>query len=152
MYLVCASEHFGLLPPVTKPDVLEGTSTNAPTTSKVAGVLPRFTPPSQECIQNQKAPNVGSQNAVDRIMRVRLLTTESIRPVNPSSLSATTAPTTEPNIAITGGRLSIPFERHVHTAAIIRTRHMTNRTIVPISTVFDRFRDMKMPGIQSNSA
>ncbi|GJT36094.1 hypothetical protein Tco_0926513 [Tanacetum coccineum] len=70
---------------------------------------------------------------------------------NPSSLSATVTPTTEPSIAVTRGRLSVPSEHHVHAAAIVRTLHTTDRTTVPISTISDCFRDIKIPGIQSNS-
>ncbi|GKG21609.1 hypothetical protein Tco_0384204, partial [Tanacetum coccineum] len=60
------------------------TSTDVPTTCKVADVLQRSTPPSQECLQNLSAPNVASKNAVARNVRRCLLASESIRRVNPS--------------------------------------------------------------------
>nr|GEW44463.1 hypothetical protein [Tanacetum cinerariifolium] len=58
------AEHLGLSPAVRKPDVLEGTITNAPATN----------------------------NAADINVRKRLLIVEPVKPVNPISLSAITAP------------------------------------------------------------
>nr|GFA52972.1 helitron helicase-like domain-containing protein [Tanacetum cinerariifolium] len=78
------TRQLGLSPAVTKPDVLEGTSTDVSTTNKAVDALQRFTPPSQECLQSRYAPNAGSKNAVGRNVRRRLLSTKSIRPVNPS--------------------------------------------------------------------
>nr|GEW98799.1 hypothetical protein [Tanacetum cinerariifolium] len=78
------SEQLGLSPVVTKPDVLEGISTDVLTTCNAADVLQRFTSPSQEYLQNRYAPNVASKNSVGKNMRRRLLTTESIRHVTPS--------------------------------------------------------------------
>ncbi|GKF00896.1 hypothetical protein Tco_0027819 [Tanacetum coccineum] len=104
-------------------------------------------------------------------MRTHLLTTESIRPVNPNiDLTAerlglspvmtktdpqVTPPSQEPvnaSIDVTGGRLSVTSEHHVHDNDIVRTGHTTNRTTVPISIVFDRFRSLSRPKIRLATA
>ncbi|GJV99847.1 hypothetical protein Tco_1555099, partial [Tanacetum coccineum] len=46
--------------------------------------------------------------------------------------------------------LLIPSELHVHTAGIIRQQCVTDGTVVPISRIFDRFRNMAINDFPSN--
>nr|GEZ56496.1 helitron helicase-like domain-containing protein [Tanacetum cinerariifolium]GFA02857.1 helitron helicase-like domain-containing protein [Tanacetum cinerariifolium] len=122
------AKQLGLSPAVTKPG-----SKNA------VGITVRRRLLTTKSIRhfNPSIALTGSQNANARNVRRRLLIIESVRPVNAS-------------IDVTGVRLSVPPEHHVQDDAIVRTHRTTNRTTIPISTVFDHFRNLKMPKIKSN--
>nr|GEV71852.1 helitron helicase-like domain-containing protein [Tanacetum cinerariifolium] len=64
-----------------------------------------------------------------------------------------TPPFQEPvnvSIDVTSARLFLPPEHHVHDDVIVKNHRTIDRTVVPISTVFDCFRNLKMLEIQSN--
>ncbi|GJU87973.1 3-dehydrosphinganine reductase TSC10A-like protein [Tanacetum coccineum] len=53
-------------------------------------------------------------------------------------------------VMLQGAQQHLHTEQHLHTAAAVRACHTTDGSTVPVSTVFDRFRELKMPRLQSN--
>nr|GEW50596.1 hypothetical protein [Tanacetum cinerariifolium] len=51
---------------------------------------------------------------------------------------------------VQGAQQHLHTEQHLHTVAAVRACHTTDESTVPVSTVFDRFRELKMPRLQSN--
>nr|GEX10500.1 integrase, catalytic region, zinc finger, CCHC-type, peptidase aspartic, catalytic [Tanacetum cinerariifolium] len=159
------SEQLGLSPAVTKPDVLEGISTNVLATSKAVDVLQRFMPPYQECLQNWYAPNVAGKNTIGRNMRRHLLTTESIRLVNPSIdltaeclglshvVTKTDPQVTPPSQEYLQNR-NVPNQGSQNADARNVRRHLLiAESIRPVNARIDVTggRSLKMPEVQSNS-
>ncbi|GJS84252.1 hypothetical protein Tco_0750793 [Tanacetum coccineum] len=117
-------EHFGIAHAITNPVVLTPTSIDAPTTINVADVLPHFTPPPEDGIKKRKAPTVGGQTMViSRNVRRRLSTSKSGMSFDPMRL---------PTVA----------DHQIQTAGIMTECDLADRTSVPISRIFDQFRNM----------
>nr|GFB27431.1 hypothetical protein [Tanacetum cinerariifolium] len=51
---------------------------------------------------------------------------------------------------VQGAQQHLHTEQHLYIVAAVRACHTTDEPTVPVSTVFDRFRELKMPRLQSN--
>ncbi|GKC03333.1 hypothetical protein Tco_0994943 [Tanacetum coccineum] len=102
-------------------------------TSTPSDVLQQFTHPPQQGIETRKEPTVIVQNVgISANVRRRLSTSQ-------------------PTISVNTSRLPTTAQHHPQTADVIADRDMADRTTVPILRIFDRFRNMCINNIQSDS-
>ncbi|GJV79045.1 hypothetical protein Tco_1514915, partial [Tanacetum coccineum] len=161
---------------VKKPIMLKDASTGAPNTSTAADIQGEFTPPPEEVssirkrtiatidlpyiyIQRCESPTACAQNvSVSRNVRMRLITSQSSMLVNATRLPTTseqhrrTLILSETMTREMEPPLPTTSEQHRRTLDIIRNHDTGDETTVPISRIFDRFRNMSMNDLQSNYA
>ncbi|GJT13494.1 hypothetical protein Tco_0860536 [Tanacetum coccineum] len=108
--------------------------------------------------RNMRVNNIESDYMTHTVSVVRKrpllakIPTASGQTVNASRNVRRCLTTDRPGFPVTGGGLPTPSEQHFHTADITRNRDTTNGTTISISIIFDRFWNMNISGLQSNSA
>ncbi|GKC50993.1 hypothetical protein Tco_1073738, partial [Tanacetum coccineum] len=97
---------------------------------------------------------IPSQTVNHRNRGVGLVEISVVESAQVTEVSVPTSP--EPNrrkrgpVKVQGAQQHLHTEQHLHTAVVVRACHTTDGSTVPVSTVFDRFRELKMPRLQSN--